>query len=45
MFEQNVVHLQSDAQIRVLPLLDELIIILSLSATAAVASESVQLLT
>ena len=45
-FEQIVVDLQSGAQIRVLPLLDVLIIILSLPVTAAVSSESsVQLLT
>jgi len=46
-FEQNVVDLQSGAQIRVLPLplLDVLIKILSLPVTAAVSIESVQLLT
>ena len=42
-FESNVVELQSGAQIRVLPLLDVLIIILHLPVTAA--TDSIQLLT
>ena len=40
-----MVELESGAQIRVLPLLDVLIIILSLPVTAVVSSERVQLLT
>ena len=42
---ENVVDLQNGAQIRVLPLLDVLIIILNKPVTAAVSSDSFQLLT